>query len=395
MRKPDVIIFALPRWDGPYSSTAFSLAQEIAKSARVFYVDNPYTWKDLITGLGDRSIRKRIPALLFGVNKFQSLNATGTLTAVTPLVALPINFLPAGRAYRLFKRFNSFLVSKCIKSVLKKYNVSQFIFINSYNPFYLNRVNKFNPMLTIYHGVDDISESRYVAKHGVYLEKEIMQTFDITITTSEKLHNYARQFAQRVFKLPNAANFELFNNLKVVQPQELEFKTGKIIGYIGSIDHRIDYTILKAIVDYSPDWILLLVGPTSIEFKRSGLSLRKNVIAVGSKKLEELPSYVHAMDCGIIPFLCNELTASIYPLKLNEYLAAGKPVVSTNFSTDLSDFEDVISISKGKADFIRSLETELERDTPELVEKRVQKASGNSWESRVNEFWDKIVVNKV
>ena len=96
------------------------------------------------------------------------------------------------------------------------------------------------------------------------------------------------------------------------------------------------------------------------------------------------------MDCGIIPFLCNKLTESIYPLKLNEYLALGKPVVSTNFSADLTDFRDVIKIAGNKDEFIRSLRSEVQTDNSMSVSKRMEKAKRNSWQSRIVDFWNVV-----
>lgn len=392
-KQKDIIMFALPRWDGPFSSTAFSLSKEMAKDTRVFYIDNPYTLKDLLTGWNNKQIRRRLMALLFGRHRYCKIDSSiPNLINITPLLTLSINFLPPGSLYNLLSSFNNFLVTRCIKAVIKDYRVKDYIFINSYNPFYLKNINSFNPSLTIYHCVDDITESKYIAKHGSSLERELITLFDLTITTSSRLKEYALRFSKNVFCIPNAADFQLFQqalNKDLPKPIELrEVNDQRIIGYIGSVDHRIDYAILLTIAKIYPDWILLLVGPLSIEYENSGLSSLKNVITTGSKKLVELPAYIRYMDCGIIPFLCNRLTESIYPLKLNEYLALGKPVVSTGFSADLTDFHDVIKIASNKDEFVRSLLSEVQEDSPARVTKRLERAKKNSWETRIVEFWN-------
>jgi teichuronic acid biosynthesis glycosyltransferase TuaH len=165
---------------------------------------------------------------------------------------------------------------------------------------------------------------------------------------------------------------------------------GKIIGYIGSVDHRIDYTLLESVARNYPDWTLLLVGPLSNEYKASQLGEYSNVVAVGSKPLNELPLFVKEMDCGIIPFLLNKLTESIYPLKLNEYLAVGIPIVTTHFSKDLDDFSHFIGIAESPFDFVKLIEDEIEGDNEIKRSNRISKATTNSWENRVIEFW-KIV----
>lgn len=391
----DIIMFALPRWDGPFSSTAFSLAKEMARDTRVFYVDNPYTLKDLLMGWSSTQIKTRLGALLFGRQRCRVIDSSlPNLINVTPLLTFSINFLPSGGLYNLASSINNFLVTRCIKAIIRDYKIKDYIFINSYNPFYLKNIRSLTPSLTIYHCVDNISESKYISKHGSALERELITSFDLTITTSSRLRDYALQFSKSVVCLPNAADFQLFQQTFgriLPQPIELiERKGEKTIGYIGSVDHRIDYSILISIVKAYPTWTLLLVGPLSAEYENSGLGLFRNVVTTGSKKLIELPAYVHSMDCCIIPFLCNKLTESIYPLKLNEYLALGKPVVSTNFSADLTDFADVIKIADNKDEFIRSLQDEVQTDNPVSVSKRLERAKRNSWQSRIIDFWNVV-----
>src|SRR5690606_26999899 len=128
---------------------------------------------------------------------------------------------------------------------------------------------------------------------------------------------------------------ESFSKLK--RPRELEnIKDKKIIGYTGNICHRINYDLLKTIAENNLDKIILLVGPINNQaFFNMRLNKMPNIITTGPKSIYDLPAYLKYIDCAIIPFLCNELTKSIYPLKINEYLAAGRPVVSTSFSEDL------------------------------------------------------------
>ena len=388
-------MFALPRWDGPYFSTALSMAKELSRTHRVFYVDNPFTVKDMITGLFTKPVRIRMMAFFFGLDKYRRIDPDNpNLINVTPHPTLPANFLPAGRVHRFLSRINNAIVRRAIASAIRDHRINDFIYINSFNPFYFPNLDAFRPLCKIYHCVDNIAASKYyTAKHGRSLEKEMIRNFDLTLTTSQRLSEYARQLSNHVFYLPNAADFKLFQHARetaIGRPREIEQVDQKIIGYIGHVDHRMDYDLLTDIATHHPEYVLLLVGPTGSNFERSRLEELPNVITTGSKRLTELPAYVRFMDCGIIPFLCNALTESIYPLKLNEYLAAAKPVVTTNFSPDLNEFEDVIKIARTKKEFVASLSDELRTDSAEKQSGRVKKASGNTWEARVSEFW-KIV----
>ena len=96
----------------------------------------------------------------------------------------------------------------------------------------------------------------------------------------------------------------------------------------------------------------------------------------------------------LIPFLCNKLTASIYPLKINEYLAAGKTVVSTNFSEDIRSFGDVIEVAKSDDEFVQLINKAIAEDSPEKVNQRIEVAESNTWEARVAQFWQLIAQHK-
>jgi teichuronic acid biosynthesis glycosyltransferase TuaH len=392
MKKKDIVMFALPRWDGRFHSTALSLSIELSKENRVFYIDNPFTLKYTIVNFFSMSIRKRWKALLFGTSRYRLIDpANNNLINVTPMIIFPINFLPPGRIYNFFSKVNDAIVRRVLFKTIADYNVSAFIFINSYNPFFFQDLGSLRPVCKIYHCVDNISESNYVAKHGRMLEEKMIRTSDLTLTTSKRLTEYARQISDHVFYLPNAADFLLFQKAldpSLQRPAEISMVHQKVIGYIGNVDFRVDYEILKEIVSIYKDYVLLLVGPVGPDFEKSGLRGMPNVISTGGKSLHELPAFVRFIDCGIIPFLKNNLTASIYPLKLNEYLAAGKPVVTTSFSPDLNDFQDVIRIAGTKKEFIASLEVEIGANNPQKQAERIQKARGNTWEVRVKEFWE-------
>jgi teichuronic acid biosynthesis glycosyltransferase TuaH len=387
---PEIIMLALPRWDGAFSSTAYSLAKEMSRQTAVFYIDNPYTWKDLISGLRDATVRKRISALLFGYQAFKSIpGESANLIAITPGVIFPINFLPRGFLYETFSKINNYIVKRSIKRIIRRYNLTRFIFINSYNPFYLQDAASLGPILSVYHCVDNIAESRYVNKHGTYLEERMIKGYDLTLVTSRKLEQYAVKFGKPAYLLPNAVDFELFTQRISDQPVDFKKSSTKVIGYIGSVDHRVDYELLKNIALSFPDFVVLLVGPLSKEYIQSGLAEMPNIVVTGAKRIEELPGYLNQIDCAIIPFLCNELTSCIYPLKLNEYLAAGKPVVSTPFSVDLVDFKDVICISSADQ-FSNGLLVALKQTGDEWENTRRSTARKNTWANRAEEFW-KIV----
>jgi teichuronic acid biosynthesis glycosyltransferase TuaH len=388
----DIVMLALARWDGPYASTAFSLAQELSKNNRVFYIDNPFTLKDVATNLHKPQIQSRLTPLFTGqhIGK-QIYDHNPNLINLRTKAVIPINFIPYGKLYSSLSRVNNHVVNQALRSAIKRYDISRFIFINSFNPFYLQDVTEFNPELTVYHCVDNIAESKYIGKHGKVLEADIMREYDVTITTSKKLHEMALRHASNVYCLPNAADFNHFQKAvhePLLRPVELKgLESKKIIGYIGHVDFRIDYELLNTLSRTHADKIILMVGPEH-EADKDKLERLPNVISTGKKSFSDLPAYLKYIDCAIIPFLRNDLTASIYPLKLNEYLAAGKPIVTTGFSPDLEDFGNTIRVENTIDGFVRTVGEEIATDAEPKRKLRMEMASHNTWEARVEKFWE-------
>lgn len=392
-QKYDIIFLALPRWDGPYASTAFSLAQELAKHHRVFYFDNPYTWKDVLKDWSKPSIRNRKPSLLRGKLGIKLL--ADQLFIFSSRAVFPINFLPKGFLYNFLERINNKLVANTINKLIAEKDVKQYILINSFNPFYFPLDLSQEPLLTIYQSVDNIEKSNYVGKHGTTKEKEIAKVADFVITTSSQLTQKLAHLNKHVYCIPNAADTKLFSKAQTevfAKPSEWNIiKDRKVIIYTGNICHRLDYDLLYEIAKFHSDKVLLMVGPSKNNlYEKVGLQNLPNVVFTGSKQPHELPAYLQHSHCAIIPFLCNELTASIYPLKINEYLASGIPVVSTPFSEDILAFNDIIEISNATAQFVHLIENAIANDTELQTQERLRYAMQNTWEDRTQKLLDYI-----
>jgi teichuronic acid biosynthesis glycosyltransferase TuaH len=390
----DVVIFALPRWDGPYSSTAFSLAKELSRNNRVFYIDNPFTWKDIAKGFRSRQIEKRLSHLLTGRNAETNLSDEGRqMYCITPPPMLPANFLPEGVMYERVSRWNDRVFFGAMKKLIDRFSIRNFIFVNVYNPFYgRNFPSFFKPRLFIYYSVDNIAHSRYVSRHGPRLEDELMRKADLALTTSRELWNQARSKASSAYYLPNAADTALFTrrpSIYIERPADLGDIATPIIIYSGHIDVRVDLDLVRSILRKHPDKTLVMVGPHSLEASvYHELAAFPNMKFLGRRDLSQLPAYLHHSHCAIIPFRCNELTRSIYPLKVNEYLAAGLPVVSTAFSEDIQGFRDVIEIAESHNDFCNKISLAISDDSEVSKSQRVNVAAGNNWENRAKRFWE-------
>lgn len=385
----DFVIMPLPRWDGLFSSTALAMARELSRTNRVFYIDNPFTAFDVIQGLNTPQVRKRLTSLLLGVSPYRLIDAGNErLVNVTPRMTLPINFL-GPKAYSFFNRWNNNLVRLTISDLIRRFKVKHYILLNVYNPFYLSRPRVLSPLLSLYYSVDRIAESNYIKKHGPAYERLCFHEYDVSLVTSRNLMEYAKEHARQIYLLPNAVDFDLFSVSDSGPGSEQD-----AIGYIGHIDHRLDYALLDEVITSMPEYTFLFVGPISSKlFYDYQFDKKPNVATTGKKSIQELPEFIKRMKCTIIPFLRNELTKYIYPLKLNEYLASGKPVVSTDFSPDLEDFKNYISLADAAPAFTDAIRKEIDSNSRERCEARKNKAKDNTWTHRVWELWQMIGQN--
>ncbi len=398
----DIFIFSLSRWDEGYSSPAFSLAKEFAKKNRVFYMSHPFSLRDVVKFYNEPRISKRKSALFFGRDRYETIGGyPNPLISVTPKATLPINWMPSGRLYDSLLSWNNRSVISAIRQTIKDYDVKDFVYINSFDPYYATKLPKdIQPLVSVYQSIDDMEEEAYIAKHGARLEAKAFADADFCIATSRTLTNNAAQYANHAHLLPNAADLSIFNKARTIRypyPKELRgFERKKVIGYTGNINEvRIHYDLLRKVALAHKDKVLLMVGPlNSNDYKDFGLDQIPNIVFTGGKDINELPSYLQHMDCTLIPFLCNKLTKSIYPLKINEYLAAGKAVVATNFSEDIRSFGEVIEVAKSDDEFIQLIDKAIAEDSPEKMTERVTVATSNTWEARVAQFWDLVAAHK-
>jgi len=390
----DIIYFTLFPWDNAYSSVSLSFTREFAKHNRVFYINHPYSIKDFVKGWTHPMVKARRQDLLLNRMRYETIPDLPDVIAVQPPLTLPINWMNPGKRYDRWFEYNNRIILNTIRQVIKDYNIKNFVYLNCFNPYYVGALPKeLGAKLSMYQCIDDMTEEAYTAKHGARLEEEAMRNSDLAFVTSRNLYRLKKHLNPNTYVLHNAVDITIFEKaLKkpLPRPRELEGVKGKIIGFTGNInEYRLDYPLFKQIAEQHPDKTLVMVGPLNSDtYKEYGLDKMPNVIFTGGKNIRELPAFLQHFDVAIIPFVNNKLTASIYPLKINEYLAAGKPVVATNFSEDICSFADVVYIAENHEDFVRNIDRAIAENSEAMIEQRVLTSKQNTWTERVKEFWE-------
>jgi len=386
----DIIVLALPRWDGKYESTSFNISLELAKHNRVLYVDNPFTITEIMRNISSAQIKRRLRKFLpfsTGLSSYQKDGVMINLLTVPPI--LTNNFLPAGKLYDVLSRINHWLVGTRIKRAIRALGMNDYVFINSFNFFYPDLGNYLNPSLFIYHCVDAISKM-YIARHGLSLEQRLLHQADMVISTAKKLQAEKAKVNPHSYYVPNAADFShsskaVLKSTKIAV--ELSALNKPIIGYFGNIEVRIDYDLLRTVFGKHPEWTLAMVGPVMREYIPEWFEKIPNVKMLGRQPYARMPEFLKGFDVAIIPFKVHQHSDTIYPLKLFEYLGAGKPVVCTPFNPDvLHEIEEVLYLGKTAEELEQAIVKALDENSQTKIKQRLAIARQNTWEARGKEF---------
>ncbi len=385
MRK-QLLCIGLPTWEGDYIKSTVQLMKALASHYDILYVEYTFTWLDLWRGFrGKAQVPvKRILGKEPRLRKI-ALENGNSLHVLTLPPFLPVNWL-SPKWYDRMNAWNARLALKTLMPILQQLNFDNPLVLNAFQPG-LGRLlkGKLNESLVVYYCYDAIQAAPWIGKHGARLEQQFLPILDTVITSSTHLQREKMPYNENCKIVKNGVDIAQFQNItnaiKIANRENYKY----IIGYIGSIDERLDYDLLSHAIMEMHDSLFVFVGRIMDELGRLSLQQFDNVLLTGAKSPEEIPVYVQQFDVALIPFVKNELTAGIYPMKINEYLALGKPVVATNFG-DLSDFEPLIEVAHTKKGFVNAIQQSLQYDTPTHAQLRRDLALSNSWDNRALEF---------
>lgn len=384
--KQPIVCVGFPRWEGTsYLSSTVQLMSELAQSHPVLYVDYPFTFKDVWSAKKHKDTGIPLGALTGNEPTLQKrpLKNGGEIHLLRLPPFLPANFLKSASLYDLIMAWNGKKAQKAIVKALDNLGWEAPIVINAFNPALGNMLaGKLGESQLIYYCYDEIGAAPWIGRHGARHEHIFLGKVDQTIVSSAGLYASKHQHTTSCEIVKNGVDLGVFS-AKGMRPSDIP--KGVVIGYIGSVDDRLDYDLLEAIAQTYTHAHLVLLGRIMNKAAAQNLNKLSNVHILGSRPIEQLGNYLQSFDVGLIPFVKNDLTAGIYPLKINEYLALGLPVVSTHFA-DLSDFIGICAIANDHANFIQNINVALQDNNPITISKRKKFASQNTWKSKAAKF---------
>lgn len=219
------------------------------------------------------------------------------------------------------------------------------------------------------------------------MEDDLCGRVDWVWTTSEHRASTLAPHARRIRCLPHAVDLEWWGrNVTNPQPAAVASIPKPRLVFTGAVDFRIDWQLLRALAAAEPTWQVVLCGPVSHESIEQVKSLPPNIHAVGNLPLDSLPSVIDGADVLLLPYRPDPMTESIgRPLKFYDYLASGRPIVSTRFADFGPNSEQLISFSADALGWQAVIADALANPNPEQATRRREEASRNSYAARLHE----------
>ena len=262
-----------------------------------------------------------------------------------------------------------------------------------FHPVFFPYIKRIRADYLVYHAYDMYDHTPGWNEQLERDERHLLGRSDMVIASSEQTAEGLRRKVRREIRvLPNGADIAAFDRAlggAALLPKDLDAIPPPRLGYIGSLNPKVDYALIGNLARRRPDWNFVLVGQVvspdaQAEAARVDCAALPNVHLLGRKPVHEVPLYMTNMDVNLMCYrLASEIwTEWIYPLKLHEYLAAGRPVVSADVPS-IRPFGEVVRIATGVDDWQEAIEQALLNGGQGTPERRRAIAADNSWDKRV------------
>jgi glycosyltransferase involved in cell wall biosynthesis len=383
IKDQNIVCLGNTTWFGDYQKSTVQLLSRIGQNNKILYVDYAFTFKDLILGiLGKNNAPvKRILGLQKRWEVIEQSEA-GKVVKLTLPPVIPYNHFKNNFLFRQILKLNSRIIAWSIKRAMNQLQMDKVISITSFMPFYgLFLKGKLNEKLNVYYCYDPIDGKRN-GPRGLVYETEFIKDIDAVIVTSDYLAEQKKLANPNIFVVKNGVDYKMFRDAVAGKKKS---ENPKIVCYTGSIDQRFETEMVEFCIKNSPEYQFIFVGPVRNKSALEKISTYPNVQIKPPVPIEDIPMIMFNSHVGIIPYTRTHLNKNVYPLKINEYLAVGTPIVMTDFAK-LPEFDNLVSVAVNQVTFLEKIKHEIESDTSEKQLERIRFASNNSWDNRAECF---------
>lgn len=368
--KPDLICFSHLRWDFVYQRPQH-LLKRCARERRVFFVEEPV--------FDNGSMR-------LDVSERET-----NLYVVVP-------HLPEGLCSEVAKLA---VLHDMVQRLLVENHIAQYL-VWYYTPMALDFTRNLRPLSVIYDCMDELSAFKGAPECLKHRERELFKAADLVFTGGQSLYEAKCDQHHSVFAFPSSIDREHFTQARtaIAEPEDQKHIPHPRLGFFGVVDERFDVELLDQISLNRPDYQYVIVGPV-VKIDPGILPQRENIHYLGAKSYQELPAYIAGWDVALLLFAQNESTRFISPTKTPEYLAAGKPVVSTPIRDVVTPYGQMglVRIAGDAQEFTAAIDDLLKSGTNrkqwlETVDRFLATMSWDETWARMSRLIDEAVAKK-
>ncbi|HEY7831452.1 MAG TPA: glycosyltransferase [Solirubrobacteraceae bacterium] len=377
MSGKDIVCVGFADWDTELWTNQHHLMSRLAQANNVLFVESLGLRRPQLASRDLARIARRLRRGL------APPRAVDGLHVLSPLV-LPLH------SNRLVRAVNRRLLGALVRRASRRLGMERPI-LWAYVPQAETLIEHLQPELVVYHCVDDIA-----AQEGIdgasfrAAEQRFAARADLVLASAPSLAERMRELSSNVMEAPNVADTDLFASALQLGPIDaaLEALPQPRVVFTGAVvTTKLDLPLMVSLAQARPEWSFALVGPVGPGDPRADVSMLKaaaNIHLLGPRSYHELPAVLRGADAGLIPYARNELTGSIFPMKVYEYLAAGLPVIATELPA-LAEVSEVAKApdAQGMAEL---LDEALRNDTPARRQERSRMAAEHSWDRRLEEI---------
>jgi len=347
----DLICFSHLRWSFVFQRPQHLLSR-CARTRRVFYVEEPMA--------SDGPPRLEVKQ-----------DASTLVNVVVP-------YLPPGLDNQQCEAEQVRLISELCRA-----HAIQGPIVWFYTPMALPLAANIRPRACVYDCMDELSAFKGAPAELLPREAELLQVADVVFTGGNALFEAKKHLHPNIHPFPSSVDRAHFEQARscTVEPADQAGIPGPRLGFYGVIDERMDLGLLEAVARARPAWQLVLLGPVC-KLEPADLPRLPNLHYLGSKSYADLPSYIAGWDVALMPFAKNEATRFISPTKTPEYLAAGKPVVSTSIRDVVRPYSvlGLARIADTPSHFIAACEAALVEPRGKLLRRADAFLAKMSWD---------------
>jgi UDP-galactopyranose mutase len=347
---PDLICLSHLRWNFVFQRPQHLLTR-CAQSRRVFFIEEPIFQSDH-------------PA------HFEMSNPVGNVWVVVPHLVEDCDEAEV-----------CMIQQKLLDELLVDYQVQQYV-CWYYTPMALAFTHHLKPLAVIYDCMDELSAFKGASPALKEREAHLFQRANLVFTGGQSLYEAKRDHHPHVYAFPSSVDVPHFAQARTIteEPVDQASIPHPRLGFYGVVDERMDLELLAGIAEAQPDWHLVIIGPV-VKIDPALLPQHSNIHYLGGKDYSELPHYLAGWDVAMLPFARNESTRFISPTKTPEYLAAGKPVISTSIQDVVRPYgqQQMVHIADTVSEFVAAAKLVLHPDF-----------QVTSWLERVDAFLDQI-----